>query len=340
MRHPLKRHLRLLPALLLPFLSSCGQKIQEPVEIHEGARDNIVEAHPVSIDDKLPALNNLTNLHLLGDTLIFEDHQSTDKIFFAYNLATGDSIGWFGTVGQGPGEVINFGGVYFNPATHRLYGQDGGSFEYKYIDVDAALQGNDAATPFSKFDLIEKGVLTDPFYVNDTTVLGKLTKFNFETRKQYNEWVRFNPVTTQSTPFGEQHPLLEKSFIAEYDPAHNLIYVAGTRQDFLQIYDFDGHLKKTIYGAGFTDTPERNFDAFSGGTIDSKGNLYVKFNGRDVREGRAHDLLVYSPDGKYQKTIRFDVAHLGSVVYYKPQNRIYFSCDGDPQFGYINLDEY
>ena len=322
------------------FLIGCGGKEESYADIHETGRNNIVEAKPVSLDDSLPMLHSLSNIHLLGDTLILEDYKSISKIFFAYNLATNTSIGWFGKAGQGPGELINFGGVFLDEKCHRLFGSDGGTMEFKCIDIDAALKNDECPTVVAKFDMAKNGVLIAPFFLNDTAFIGKSYLYDFETYTGSNRLVRFNPKTETTTPIADPHPLMEESFSLTYSPEKNTIFVLGHKKDFIQIYDFDGNLKRTIYGSDYTDSPGKNMEYFGPSTVDSQGRLFAIYNGRDKREARHRDLLVYSPEGKYLKTIRFDVAHLWDIAYHEPTNRIYFSCDGEPQFGYINLSDY
>ena len=49
------------------------------------------------------------------------------------------------------------------------------------------------------------------------------------------------------------------------------------------------------------------------------------------------DIIVMDLDGKYLKTLRFD-APLGAMIYHEKSNRLYLSTEGEPQFGYLQLD--
>lgn len=340
--NPGKMLLSLASAMLMlsAIFCGCGHKSDElPAEIHESGRDNIVEALPVSLDDSLPMFHVYSTIHLLGDTLIVGDPKSTEKRFFAYNLCTNTPIGWFGKVGMGPGELWNFGGEFFDRKSHRIFGRNGGTMELMWLDIDGALQKDEPPTVIGNFDLV-KGLLMSPYSINDTTFLGRLYVYDFETYTGSNRLVRFNPETLSSTPLGDNHPLLQESYALVYYPEKNMIFALGDTKDFIQIYDFDGNLKRTIYGSDYTDSPEKNMEYFGWGTVDSKGRVYATYNGRNKLEARHRDLVIYSPEGEYLKTIRFDVTHLWDVVYHEPTNRIYFSCDGEPQFGYINLADY
>ncbi len=332
--------LKVLLGLTLFFLIGCGGKEESYADIRESGRNNIVEARPVSLDDSLPMFHSLSSVHILNDTLIVEDGKATDKIFYAHDLSTNTPIGWFGKVGNGPDELISFGGIFIDKVSHRLFGADGGTMEFKCIDIDSALQVGKKPTVVAKFDMAKNGILLAPYYVNDTSFIGKSYIYDYETYKGSNRLVRFNPTTETTTPLGNPHPLLEESFSLAYSPENNIIFALGHAKDFIQIYDFDGNLKRTIYGSDYTDTPKKNMEYFGPGAADSSGRLFAIYNGRNMFEARHRDLLVYSPEGKYLKTIRFDVKHLWKVVYHEPTNRIYFSCDGEPQFGYINLADY
>ena len=331
---------KVLLGVSLFFLTGCGGKEEAYADIHETGRNNIVEAHPVSLDDSLPMFHVYSTIHFLGDTLIIGDSKSSEKRFFAYNLSTNTPIGWFGKVGIGPGELANFGGECFDRKSHRLFGRNGGTMELMCIDIDASLHSDAPPTVIGKFDLAKSGVIMSPYIVDDTTIYGRSYIYDFETYTGSNRMVRFNPETLVSAPLGEPHPLLQESFGMAYYPEKNTIYVLGDTKDFIQIYDFDGNLKRTIYGSDYTDSPGKNMEYFGWGAVDSKGRLYATYNGRDKRNSRHQDLLVYSPEGKYLKTIHFDVKHLWDIAYHEPTNRIYFSCDGEPQFGYINISDY
>lgn len=335
-----RKLLKVLLGVSLFFLTGCGGKEDVYADIHETGRDNIVDARPVSLDDSLPMFHRLSDIYLLGDTLIVDDDKSTDKQFFGYNISTKTPLGWFGQIGEGPGELSQFGGIFIDKDSHRIFGRQLGTKEFKCIDIDAALQRGESPQLIAKFDIAKDGFLLAPYFLNDTVFIGKSYLYDFETYTGSNRLVRFNPKTEMTTPLGEPHPLLDDPFSLAYSSEKNTIFALGHAKDFIQIYDFDGNLKRTIYGSDYVDSPGKNMEYFGPSTVDSQGRLFAIYNGRDKREARHRDLLVYSPEGKYMKTIRFNMAHLWKVVYHEPTNRIYFSCDGEPQFGYINLSDY
>ena len=321
---------------------SCGSKSEGYSEIHEKSRDNIVEAQPVSIEDSLPMFHSLASILLIGDTLIIDDYQSTEQRFFAYDLSNGHGLGWFGKVGQGPGEITSFSGIYTDPLKKEVVGIGLGGTEVKAFQVDSALTFNDYKTRIlTHYDGTANGFLLSPCFVNDTSILARAYVYDFDTYTGSNRIVRFNPVTGHYTAIGEANPLLEKSFSIAYSPEVKRVYLAGKGRDFIQLYDPEGNLIKTVYGPKFEEeNPSDHIEYFGTCITDSSGRLYVTYNGRDRMEGRAKDLLIYDKDGHYLKTIHFDVSHLWDLAYHEPSNRLYFSCDGEPQFGYINLSDY
>ena len=322
--------------------ASCGSKSEGCSDIHEKSRDNIVEAQPTSIEDSLPMFHVYANIYLVGDTLIIEDYKSTDKMFYAYDLVRNKGLGWFGKVGQGPGELTNFGSVYINPNKKQLAGFDLGTMDVKAFQIDSALTDSETlAQTIVKYDGAANGFLLSPHFVNDTSVLARAYVYDFDTYTGSNRIVRFNPVTGHYTAIGEANPLLEKSFSIAYSPEVKRVYLAGKGRDFIQLYDPEGNLIKTVYGPKFEEeNPSDHIEYFGTCITDSSGRLYVTYNGRDMMDGRAKDLLIYDKDGHYLKTIHFDVSHLWDLAYHEPSNRLYFSCDGEPQFGYINLSDY
>jgi len=109
---------------MVSLLCSCGQSKDSAVEIHSGSRENVTTVTLTSIDDALPMIHSDARLTLCGDTLIINDYKSTDKQLIAYDLNNGKHLGSFGMYGQGPGEISNFGGLFYDSKRGIIYGLD------------------------------------------------------------------------------------------------------------------------------------------------------------------------------------------------------------------------
>ncbi len=161
----------LAPVLvLLTFLCSCGQRNVGSVEEHTPARDNILRAKIISIDEELPPIHSFSGISVLGDTLIVIDDKSTDKQYYAYDLKKQKELGWFGQFGGGPGELVNYMGKTFDKRNHIIYGIDFGPMEIKKIDIRRALNDSTySAETILKIDP-GNGYFTSGYCVNDSNL--------------------------------------------------------------------------------------------------------------------------------------------------------------------------
>lgn len=321
--------------LLLAGCFSCGQGSAEPVEEHSGERDNIVDVSLTSIDDELPPCNNYSEFKIIGDTLIVCDWRSTDKTFYAYDLNHQKGIGWFGKVGGGPGELVRFSGKVVDPVTQTLYGTDFGSFERKKIDIRKALADSlYGAETIRKISIWEDGYFKEAFVLNDSTAYTCLKSMNGSSRL-----VKYNLKSDTFVPIDTLENQEESNSLIIASPDSKRIYRVYHSFDKIRIYDFDGNLKKTIYGPDYKDTWDSRSRYFGSGAVGKDGRIYVIYNGQEIPKHYPQDVLVLDKNGKYLKTLHFD-SHVWDVAYHAPTNRLYLSTDGEPQFGYINLDDF
>lgn len=324
-------------AVLSPALWSCRPEAGHPSEEWCESRDRIERMELVPIDDALPPLHSFTDLNIKGDTLLIMDRKATDRLFVAYDIHNRKYVGSFGNYGNGPGEMANLGASYLGPGG-ILYATNDNHMKVQGVRIDKALQDS-AYKAFDKVRLdTSEGLLLflTPTYLNDTTVVCTLYKSagnGFETHVG-----RFNPTTGTAcvldTLSGKN---VGKSLIAT-DVPRNLVVAVSSTHDRVRIFDLDGNLKKTIYGPDFNEEHKKGVYYF-GQPVIAGERIIANYHGKEIEEvAFGCDLIVMDLDGRYVKTLRND-SPISGMAYHKGTNRLYVCTYGDPQFGYIQLDD-
>jgi len=249
----------------------------------------------------------------------------------------GEYIGSFGKYGDGPGEMANLGACYLAP-DGILYATNNNHMKQQGVEIDKALQDS----TYKAFDKVRldtsEGLLLflTPTYVNDTTVICTLYKSardGFETHVG-----RFNPMTGTAcvldTLGGKD---VGKSLVAT-DVARNIVFAASSTHDRIRIFDLDGNLKKTVYGPDFKEKQENGVIYF-GQPVIAGDRIYVSYKGTEISDvGFGSDIIVMDLNGKYIKTLHNE-SPVSGMAYHEGTGRLYLCTYGDPQFGYIQLDD-
>lgn len=321
---------------LCPVFLSCRRSTGHPSEERIKERNNIESPVITSIDDALPPLHR-GDMLFKGDTLIIHDSKSTDKLFTAYDINQGVTLGSFGNYGNGPGEIANLGGLYIDDKAN-LYGFNMNHLILQGINIDKAL-ANDRCPAFTKVKLdTSEGLkpIMDCHYVNDTTVLA--TVYGYGKFDYISHYGRFNPKTGIGIPLDTIPTDGLFTNHVTVDVENNRVYMSGARCDRIYILNLDGKLVKTIFGPEYKNTNEDyvsyyNFSILCGHHLYA---VYTGVNGRDLASGK--DIIVMDKDGHYIKTLRFDSSIWG-MAYHPKTKRLYLCTLGDPQFGYIQLND-
>ncbi len=330
----------MLFAALMLALCSCGQGAGSVQTVHQSERDNIEEVTLVSIDDSLPPLHNGTFLWMLGDTMIMQDLHATDWLFHAFDVRQNRHLGYFGKFGAGPGEVSNFGGQFFDIRNKKFYGLNGNSRIIVRLDIDSAL----ADPAYKAVNVIDTKPMHGERYE-------RLYNFNFindsllicSVHVPCNGIEEFhlghiNPKTGEKRIIDNLgHQSTGNSNVMTVSPENNLIALFGIAFDRLRLFDLDGNHLKTITGPDYQ--AEYNNETFyylnstTGG-----GKLFgLYLNQIPVEEITHTDIIIFDTEGNYLKTLRLKGRAFG-LAYNESTGRLYVSCDGDPQFGYIQID--
>lgn len=321
-------------------LFSCGRRGDRAVVIHESSRDNITEISSdqiISIDDNLPILHTC-DLIMVGDTLILDDHLNSELKFTAYNIISDSVIGRFGKPGNGPGELANYGGIFFDDISRNLYITEAGQGKLLGFNIPEALS-NSEYVPFVKYNMDFNGgnnAYTCPHYINDSTVICCVFVHNEHVKSFSTHIGRLNLITKSVSVIDSLPDTDVIRYLISVSPKHNNIFAAARTKDEIRIYDLNGNLVKTIYGPDYDDHVDNRKFYFSGSTY-CRDKILAIYAGGSTQKGR--DIIVMDINGNYVKTLRFDMPIHG-IAYNEKTDRLYISTEDTPQFGYIkNLHE-
>lgn len=319
---------------LLFVLVSCGDDKRDASVRQEDKRDNIVEVATdriVPIDDSLPIMHTC-GMMLYGDTLLFDDHINDEFKFTAYDISQSKVIGRFGKPGNGPGELANYGAIFYDCNTNTLYiteANQGKIFGYYLPDAIS----NPIYTPFVKASMsfVNKTYST-PHYINDSTVIcSTISRRNKKTGIRSSHIGRLNLINQSLTELDTLPDTDNISYVTAVSPEQDMIYATGRNKDEIRIYTINGELLRTIYGPDYDEKVVNRKKYFSEAEFCGENIMAIYAAGKEIK---GQDIVVMDRDGMYVKTLRFSIP-LHDIKYHKKTDRLYISTDAAPQFGYI-----
>lgn len=323
---------------MFSFLLSCEHRNENIVVVDQKERKNIVGMELYSIEDSLPAMHSLSSpLAILGDTLIMIDFQSTDLIFTAYDVRSGQTIGRFGRFGNGPGEISNFGSETLDPIKKILYVQNTSQWNFVGFELDKAISdSNYRAFLKFRYPTDESKLLSSPGnYLSDSVVIVVAHIPN-------KDWTDFRyqlgqlDITTGKTTLYETYQWEnEGTYYITVSEKNDMIVLTGNESDIIEFHDLKGNLKKKIYGPRYKPTYKKNARVMRRPIL-TEDRLYVIYREKGNRERYGEDILEFDLEGNYLRTLRTGIPLL-RIQYHKGTNRLYFSSTAEPQFGYIQL---
>ncbi len=323
-----------IPVILF-MLCSCVNESKQQSVVYEEKRDNVTKISSdmiVSIDDNLPILHTC-NIILTGDTLLFDDHLNGDFKFTAYDIHSNNVIGRFGKPGSGPGELANYGGIFYDKTSKNLYVTEAGQGKLYGFYLPEAVPDS-SYTPFVKYDMDFNGgnnAYSCPYYINDSTVVCATLVLNKQARSFSSHIGRLN-MQTRSVEVIDTLPETDNiRYFISVSPEHNSIFASARTKDEIRMYDLDGHLLKTIYGPDYDERIDNRKFYFANSTFCGDKILAIYAGGSNQK---GQDILVLNLDGKYLKTLKFDMP-IQTIEYHEKTDRLYIVTDDTPQFGYI-----
>lgn len=337
------RQLKIIFATTASFLlalCSCGHGAGNSAEIHYD-RDNVEDAKLVDITDSLPVMHAYTHIYILDDTLIYFDTRSIDRQFHAIDVKTNRLLGSFGRFGNGPGEIANFGSIFIDSEKRILYGTNLNQWHIAGFQLDSGL-ADTTYNAFVKAKIVgtegPTAISTDPFYLNDSTVIASLIIPNDDWTENRNTLGITNLYTGKSTTFCETLSDRKSQNAIAVSVKDSLIVAAARTHDWIRFFDLNGNLKKSIYGPDFKDKCEGDYSYFH--TVVLSGDkIFAGYTGRDITTPCEYeDIIIMNLEGEYLKSLRV-YGSIWGLAYHKGTNRLYVALDGEPQFSYIQLDD-
>ena len=127
--------------LLAPFLLFGNCTNHSKTEIYQSDRENVLDiknqVHEILIDT--PFIGSIVRLFLLDDYLIIEDCRSDDQLIRLFDRQSFDYVKSTGTLGEGPGEIVNIGFIGTCPGSREFYVSDHGKQKIFCYHVDSLL---------------------------------------------------------------------------------------------------------------------------------------------------------------------------------------------------------
>ena len=325
----------LIAVTLSSAVISCGGGSDGPSVTSEGARDNIVKITTdkiVSLDDNLPIMHTC-GIMLCGDTLLFDDHINDEFKFTAYDISQGKVIGRFGKPGNGPGELANYGGSFFDRNSQILYMNEANQGKMLGFYLPDAIADSEYS-PFVKFDMDFHGpgnAYSTPHYLNDSTVVCATLVVNKKANSLSSHIGRLNLINQSVTELDTLPDTDNIRYVTAVSPEQDKIYATGRNKDEIRIYTINGELLRTIYGPDYDEKVVNRKKYFSEAEFCGDNIMSIYAAGK---ENKGQDIVVMDRDGMYVKTLRFSIP-LHDIKYHKKTDRLYISTDATPQFGYI-----
>ncbi|MCM1390746.1 MAG: hypothetical protein NC216_10455 [Bacteroides sp.] len=333
------RNIPILSIFLYMVISSCQSGNHGVTEHHERKRDNIIDVlHIISIDDKLPEIHAVTSMYICGDTLLFRDAMSRGLVFTAYDIKRDSVIGQFGKFGNGPGEIANFGAVFYDPETQNLYGANANQGKIVGFHLPEAI-------PNPTYDAFEKckmdfqngnNAILSPYFINDTTVICCVYIPDKETRGIISRIGKLNLRDSRVDIIDSTKAIAKSRCHIAVSPEKNVVLSVDNNHDLIKIFNTEGKPLSYIYGPDYEADPPRGKRFFSDLQI-SGNKMLATYSGEHTRNSDKN-IMIFDLDGNYLKTLRFPYS-INSFVYHPGTDRLYLNTDGETQFGYINLQE-
>ena len=314
---------------------SCGKENKDMSVVHEGARDNIEDIATesiISIDDKLPIMHTC-DIILTGDTILFDDHMNDELKFTAYDIYKDKVVGRFGKPGSGPGELANYGSIFYDGNTQNLYMNEANQGKVIGFYLPDAID-NTEYIPFVKFNMNFNGpqnFYMFPYYINDSTVICTTFVPNEDTHSISSHIGRLNLLEHTITTIDTLSTVDNIRYSISVSPKYDVIFAAGNNKDEIRIYDIDGNLMKTVYGPDYDERVVNRNKYFSQPIFCGDKILSIYAGGKETK---GQEIIVMDRDGRYIKTLRFSIP-LFDIEYHAKSDRLYLSTDAAPQFGYL-----
>ncbi len=237
------------------LLCSCGQSKSIGDYEYIGDRNLIKTIEVTSIDDNLPEIHAFSYIKIIGDTLIIHDPTSTGHQFIAYDIIQNKYLGSFGSTGNGPGEINNFGCIFIDRDNRILYGVDGNKWHISALHIDSALIDSHYKA-YQKTELNSKNgrfPINYANYLNDSTIICSIYVPNDNHTFLSSRLASLSLDTGNTTLIDEQQTDEKKNSCVIVSPLNHLIITADRTHDRIQFFNMNGRLIKSLYGPDYVE---------------------------------------------------------------------------------------
>lgn len=321
------------------FVVSClGCTSENEFDKYQNVRDNIfsVREHIAEIQIEDVLIGAGSRPYILGDYLIIKDYRSSNELIHIFDKNSFEYLTSTAPLGQGPGEITVIGHIGVDESRNKFYVSDHGKQKIFSYDMDSVLSSS-FYEPQVKIKM-NKELFPDRYcYINDTLCIGVIIEpTSVSTFKQFV--AKWNMNTGEIKPMKYKHPDIENKRISVGVSAEHEIYVeCNSRYDLMSIFDFKGDLKYNVYGPNWDKKGDRKHHY--GTVLFCNDKILALYSGGDYQgEGYSpKGFHVFDLNGDYVKTI--DVGYkILDFCYDKDNNRLFFCCDDEIQFGYLLLE--
>lgn len=331
--------------LLFPFFLLCNCTSYSTTEIHQSNRNDILDVksqvHEIQIDT--PFIGSIAKLFLLDDYLIIEDCRSDDQLIRLFDRQSFNYIKSTGTLGEGPGEIVNIGFIATCPGKPEFYVSDHGKQKIFCYHVDSLL-AESLYLPSVKYEMNRTQFPSRYKYMNDTLSIGIIIQPIGNSSFQQSV-ARWNMQTGSITPMKYTHPQISKKRIVMDASQQYNIYVEGYEyNDLMTICDLDGNLISNIYGPDWKDN-QTNKTSYYCKIVIYKDKIIASFSGKNTFDRNAARGIkalcptlfqIFDIHGNYLKTLEVGY-HISDFCCDEENNRLIMNFDDDIQFGYLDL---
>lgn len=224
----------------------------------------------IDVSDKITDLETVQILtspvpYILGKHLILVDIQTniSEKGVHIFDKNSFEYLGSTGIVGEGPGEIMQYGEIGITPDEKVFWMPDFAKIQMFRFNLDSALMDENylpqVTLPF-KYDFF----LSRLKFVSDKLAFGSgvevLSSSTFRT--SLGKW---EIQTGKVEKFGYEHPKLKKertNAYFDYSYDHQLMALSYTNFDVLSVFDAQGNVKFNLIGEKGFDNENRKLKFF------------------------------------------------------------------------------
>ena len=328
-------HMKYLYLLVSLLFISC--QISPDKEVYQRSRDNILNVKNLIKEIDLGDIYlNVWARTLSTDSFLFvSDSRSLEHPINIFDKKTFKHIVSFGTIGQGPNELLRASDLYFNKEKRELYVSDWGkrcvwSFQIDSVITDAYYE------PTEKFDLNNTLLPMQDHFMNDSISYSIIM---FTDQKDDFEFHNMTGVVNFKTgetdiKYYNRDEFHRKQYFLAVSFADSLYAECNSLFDIMSIFDLNGNLLRTIYGPQWgTDYLE----CFLQSTY-TKDYLFCHYSGNLYEEYvKSSKCMIFTKMGDYIATLETGY-RITDISYDNEADRIVFTFDDEIQFGYLDLE--